>query len=41
MRTLLRIGVALAFTLVVVGASFDALAVVGVLALLDRLEARR
>ena len=37
MRTLLHIGVAIAFVLVAVGATFSALAVTGVLALLDRL----
>ena len=40
MRTLCRIGVAAAFVLVVIGESFGALAMVGVLALLDRLESR-
>ena len=40
MRTLLRIGVAVAFVLTVIGATFEALAVVGLLAILDRLEAR-
>ena len=38
MRTLLRFGVALAFVLVVIGAPIEGLAVVGVLALLSRLE---
>jgi hypothetical protein len=39
-RTALRIGVAGAFVLVAVGATFDALAVTAVLALLDRLGSR-
>ena len=37
MRTLLRLGTGVAFVLVAVGATFSALAVTGVLALLDRL----
>ena len=40
MRTLLQIGTAIAFVAVVVGATFDALVIVGVLALLDRVERR-
>ena len=39
MRTLLHIGVAIAFVLVAVGATFSALAVTGVLFLMDRIEA--
>jgi hypothetical protein len=39
-RTLLHIGTAVAFVLVAVGATFSALAVTGVLALLDRLVQR-
>jgi hypothetical protein len=39
-RTLLHIGVAIAFVLVAVGATFSALAVTGVLALMDRVEVR-
>ena len=41
MRTFLRIGVAGAFVLVVLGATFDALVVTGVLALLERVGQRR
>ena len=41
MRTGLRIGVAGAFVLVAVGATFDALAVTAVLAILDRLGRHR
>ncbi len=40
MRILLRMGIALAFVLVVFGASLSALAVLGALALLDRVEQR-
>jgi hypothetical protein len=40
-RIALRIGVAGAFVLVTVGATFDALAVTAVLALLDRLGQRQ
>ena len=40
MRSLLRAGVAVAFVLVVIGAPFGALAIVGVLAMVDRLERR-
>ena len=39
-RRLLRFGVAFAFVLVVIGETFEALAIVGTLALLDRLERR-
>ena len=41
MRIALRIGVAGAFVLVAVGATLDALAVTGVLAVLDRLGSRQ
>lgn len=37
MRTGLRIGVAVAFVLVVIGAPFSALAITAVVALIDRL----
>ena len=40
MRTWLRIGVAGAFVLVMMGATFSALAITAVLALLDRLGQR-
>ena len=40
MRTLLRIGVVVGFVLVVIGAPVEGLAIVGVLALADRLERR-
>ena len=40
MRRLLRAGVAVAFVLVVIGETFEALAIVGTLTLLDRLERR-
>ena len=40
MRVLLRVGVAGAFMLIVMGATFSALAVTAVLALLDRLGQR-
>lgn len=40
MRTALRLGAAAAFVLAVVGAGFTVLALVGVLALLERLERR-
>jgi hypothetical protein len=39
-RTLLRVGTGIAFVLVAVGATFSALAVTGVLALMDRVEDR-
>jgi len=39
-RTFLRIGVAIAFVLVVIGAPVEGLAIVGALALADRLERR-
>ena len=38
MRTLLHFGVAIAFVLVAVGATFSALAVTGVLFLMDRVD---
>ena len=38
MRTLLRLGTGVAFVLVAVGATFSALAVTGVLFLMDRIE---
>ena len=38
MRTLLHLGVAIAFVLVAVGATFSALAVTGVLFLMDRID---
>ena len=40
MRTAARMGVAVAFVLVVIGESFAALAIVCTLGLLDRLERR-
>ena len=40
MRILLRVVVAFAFVLVVIGAPVEGLAIVGVLALVDRLERR-
>ena len=39
MRTLLRLGTGVAFVMVAVGATFSALAVTGVLFLMDRIEA--
>jgi hypothetical protein len=39
-RALLQIGTAVAFVLVAVGATFTALAVTGILALMDRLVQR-
>ena len=39
MTTLLRLGTGVAFVLVAVGATFSALAVTGVLFLMDRIEA--
>jgi hypothetical protein len=39
-RALLHIGVAMAFVLVAVGATFSALAVTGVLVLMDRMVRR-
>jgi hypothetical protein len=38
MRTLLRLGTGVAFVLVAVGATFSALAVTGVLFLMDRID---
>ena len=38
MRTLLRLGTGVAFVLVAVGATFSALAVTGVLFLMDRVD---
>ena len=40
MRTLLRLGAGMAFVMVAVGATFSALAVTGVLFLMDRVEVR-
>ena len=40
MRTLLRLGTGMAFVMVAVGATFSALAVTGVLFLMDRVEVR-
>ena len=40
MRGVLLIGTAIAFVAVVVGATFEGLAILGVLALLDRAERR-
>jgi hypothetical protein len=40
MRTLLRVGTGMAFVMVAVGATFSALAVTGVLFLMDRVEVR-
>ena len=40
MRILLRIGAMLGFVVVAVGLTFDALAIVGVLYLLDRVDSR-
>jgi hypothetical protein len=39
-RTLLRLGTGMAFVMVAVGATFSALAVTGVLFLMDRVEVR-